>query len=179
MFRYAEPQQLDEIHSLILKEMQAGHFEPRLADPRRAQRIRKNLLSMIRRKKRTDEDLSAQLLVWTKNGKPAGWIVNTDIKPGAGNEFWLLLIRPKFRGAGEGGRMLDAALGALADKVDIYVRCYPASTTMVEMLQRRGFQKLDEEPDGNLVLKRLRNGSTEVVSKHQPQRLKAFVRIPA
>jgi GNAT superfamily N-acetyltransferase len=177
LFQYTTIQQLDELHRLILNEAKEGHFEPRMAEPRRAQRMRENLTNIIRRGKRTDEPLRAELLTWTAKGKPAGWLINSEIKPGAGNEFWAVLMRPRYRDQGEGRRMLDSAINALGDRTDIYVRCYPASTTMAGMLRHRGFQLLDEEPDGNLVFKRPKAGSPEAVSKAQPQKLKPFVQI--
>jgi len=73
--------------------------------------------------------------------------------------------------------MLDAAIYALA-KVDIYARCYASSATMIEMFRRRDFQLLDQEPDGNLVFKRRKMGSDEVVSAQKTQKLKPFVQIP-
>ncbi|VAW79754.1 hypothetical protein MNBD_GAMMA15-886 [hydrothermal vent metagenome] len=178
MFSYADPQTIDQIHALLLKEAAQGHFEPRMLEPVRAGNMRNNLLSMMHKQERIDENLRAELLVWTEQGKTIGWLVNSEIVRGAGNELWMLLIQPDHRGTGAGGRMLDAAIADLRDKVDVYARCYPTSTMMIGMFERRGFHLLDTDDSGNLTLKLLQTGSAETLSGKKKQTLRAHVPLP-
>ncbi len=175
MFSHADPRTIDRIHSLLLQEAGQGHFEPRMLEPVRAANMRNNLLSMMQKQERTDENLRAELLVWTEQDREVGWLVNSEIVRGAGNELWMLLIQPNQRGTGAGGRMLDAAITALQDKVDVYARCYPTSTVMIGMFERRGFQRLDSDDCGNLTLKLLQTGSNETISNRKKQTLRRHV----
>lgn len=151
--------QLDLLHKTLLEEAAAGHFEPRLLDPQKATRMYNNLLSIIRTGKRTDEPLRAQLVSWMQADNVIGWLMNTEIVPGGGNEFWLVIVRSDWQGRGEGGRLLDTAIGKLGGQVDIYARTYPASITMEGLFLRRGFVIVGDQPDGNKTLKRPRDGT--------------------
>ncbi|MGD2081944.1 MAG: GNAT family N-acetyltransferase [Chromatiales bacterium] len=176
MFSEADLRQLEPLHRLLLAEARRGHFEPRLKGPVQAKRMRRNLEAILREGRRTDEPLRAQLLAWRRGERVAGWLVNSEILPGAGNELWLVLVRPELRGQGEGGRMLDAALEALSG-VDVYVRCYPASAAMLRLLQSRGFVVLNENADGTRELKRPADPAAPLWSAPNRQRLKRFVAI--
>jgi hypothetical protein len=72
--------------------------------------------------------------------------------------------------------MLDAALRALAP-VDVYVRCYPASSGMLALLRGRGFVVLKDNPDGTKELKRPADPSAPLWAAPNRQALRPFLPI--
>ncbi len=168
---------LELLLPLLLDEARAGHFEPRMLLPEKTARMQENLRSIITCGRRTDEALGAQLLSWQQDGMPIGWLINSEILPGHGNELWLLLVCPEWRGRGEGHRMLAAAAATLGARTDLYARCYPASTAMEALFRRQGFQLIATETSGNKVFKRLRDGTALVPEALADRRLKAHVRL--
>ena len=173
VFVDADSRHIEPLYRLLLAEARRGHFDARLEESVAAGRMRRNLEAILRDGRRADAPLRAQLLAWRRRDRVAGWLINSEILPGAGNELWLVLVRPQARGQGEGGRMLEAALRALED-VDVYVRCYPASTAMLGLLQRRGFLALKENPDGTRELKRPADPAAPLWSAPNRQTLKRF-----
>ncbi len=169
--------QIDLLHRALLDEAAAGHFEPRLSQPDKAARMHANLRSIITTGRRTDEALGAQLLSWQEDATPIGWLINSEILPGHGNELWLVLVRPEWRGQGEGARLLSAAVTALG-ATDLYARSYPASDVMDGLFLRQGFLHIATQPGGDKVFKRLRDGAARDAAALASRRLKAHVRLP-
>jgi len=180
VFRLAESGDIDAIHQLIVDEAAQGRFDRRLAeDPYRAG-LRKNLNTIRKRGHRLDEDVSAQLLVWTTDaGEMAGCLINSAILSGQGNELWMVAVLPAFRGRGEGHRLLDAALASLHPRVDVFSRCAPEAQVLYQMNLRRGFLPLDVTEQGGVrVMKLPRMGASLVEQKSLQQQLAPFLEIP-
>ena len=78
----------------------------------------------------------------------------SEIKPGhGGNEIHLFLVHHRHQQHGYGSAMLDE-INRRWQKVDLYARCFPASQTMQNMLQRRGFVYTHTNSEGASVLLR-------------------------
>ena len=113
MFRLAASKDIDVIHELLVAEARLGRFDQRLAQEPYSSMLRKNLNHIRRKGRRLDQDLAAQLLVWEKDGAVAGFVVNSAILPGAGNEILMLAVVPEFRGRGEAQKMKAELLAQL------------------------------------------------------------------
>ena len=137
----------------------------------------KNLNHIRRKGRRSDADLVAQLLVWEADGAVAGFVVNSAIVRGAGNEILILSVVPAFRGRGEGRKLQSELLTQLHPRVDLFARCPPGAKLYMEMLLRRGFLPLDKTDKGVRILKLPKLGSTLVEQKDPYQQLEPFVQI--
>lgn len=177
MFRSAGSKDIDVIHELLVAEARLGRFDQRLAQEPYSSAVRKNLNHIRRKGRRLDEDLAAQLLVWEKDGAVAGFVVNSAILPGAGNEILMLAVVPEFRGRGEARRMQTELLAQLHPRVDVFARCPAGARLYMEMLLRRGFLPLDRTDKGVRILKLPKMGSMLVEQKDPYQQLAPFVQI--
>jgi len=177
LFRLAGSKDIDLIHELLVAEARLGRFDQRLAQEPYSAALRKNLNHIRRKGRRLDQDLVAQLLVWEKDGAVAGFVVNSAILPGAGNEILMLAVVPEFRGRGEGQKMQAELLAQLHPRVDLFARCPPGAKLYMEMLLRRGFLPLDKTEKGVRILKLPKMGSTLVEQRDPYQELEPFVQI--
>ena len=177
MFRSAGSKDIDIVHELLVAEARLGRFDQRLAQEPYSAALRKNLNHIRRKGRRSDEDLAAQLLVWEGDGAVAGFVVNSAIVRGAGNEILMLSVVPEFRGRGEGRKLQSELLGQLHPRVDVFARCPPGAKLYMEMLLRRGFLPLDKTDKGVRILKLPKMGSTLVEQKDPYQQLEPFVQI--
>jgi ribosomal protein S18 acetylase RimI-like enzyme len=180
LFRLAKSQDIDVLHQLIIAEAAQGRFNPQLVDEPYRTSLRKNLNNIRKRGRRLDEDLSAQLLVWeTDNNEMVGCLINSAIVSDEGNEIWMTVIMPEFRGRGEGANLKDAALAYLHPRVDVFSRCAAEAQVSYQMNLRRGFLPLDITEKGVRVMKLPKMGAPLVAQKNLHQELEPFVEIPA
>ena len=122
MFRSAGSKDIDIVHELLVAEARLGRFDQRLAQEPFSAALRKNLNHIRRKGRRSDADLVAQLLVWEADGAVAGFVVNSAIVRGAGNEILMLSVVPAFRGRGEGRKLQSELLTQLHPRVDLFAR---------------------------------------------------------
>jgi N-acetylglutamate synthase-like GNAT family acetyltransferase len=177
LFRLADSKDIDAVHELLVAESRLGRFDQRLAQEPYSAALRKNLNHIRRKGRRLDEELAAQLLVWEADGAVAGFVVNSAILPGLGNEILMLAVMPEFRGRGEGQKMKTELLAQLHPRVDVFARCPPGAKLYVEMLMRRGFVPLDTADKGVRILKLPKPGSVPVEQTDPYQHLEPFVQI--
>ena len=178
MFRKAKFQEIDILHKALVAEAAQGRFDPRLAEEPYRSGLRKNLNNIRKKGRRLDEDVRAQLLVWDKGGELAGCLINSSILPEAGNEIWMAVVLPAFRGQGIGRAMENEALAYLHPRVDVFSRCAPEAQLFLQMNLRRGFLPLDTTENGVRVLKLPKLGSSIVGKSQLHQELAPFVEIP-
>ncbi len=171
MFRSATSQDIDNLYDLLIDD-------PRFAAEPARSTLRKNLNSMRKKGRRLDQDVAAQLLVWEKDGKLAGCLINSAIARNAGNEIWQIALLPEFRGQGEGSRMHNALLAHLHPRVDIFARCNPQAQVALQMFLRRGFLPLDSTDAGVQILKLPKMGAPVTGQLQARQDLEAFVEVP-
>lgn len=178
MFRSARSEDIDILHQLLVAEAGEGRVDKRLAAEPYRSALRKNLNNIRKKGKRLDEDVVAQLLVWEKDGKVAGCLINSAIMPDAGNEIWLIAVLPEFRGQGEGSRMNNELLAHLHPRVDIFARCGAQAQVAMQMFLRRGFLPLDTTDQGVQILKLPKLGASVTGQMQSRQELEAFVEVP-
>lgn len=174
MFRDARSDDIDLLHALLVDEARQGRFDSRLTEEPYRSGLRKNLNHIRKRRRRLDDDVEAQLLVWERDGEVAGCAINSAILPGAGNEIWMIAVLPEHRGTGVGRAMNDAMLAQLHPRVDLYARCAPQAGVACEMFLRRGFLPLDVTDKGVRVLKLPKMGASLVSQAGSYQQLEPF-----
>lgn len=177
MFRECRAEEIDELHQLLLAEAGQGRFDQRLTEEPYATGLRKNLNTIRKKGRRLDEDLAAQLLVWEHGGEFAGCAINSAIMPGAGNEIWMLAVRPEARGEGVGSTMNSEILKQLHPYVDLYARCAAQAQVACEMFLRRGFLPMDTTDQGVRVLKLPKMGASLAAQSAVQQVLEPFRKI--
>ncbi len=179
MFRKAESRDIDAIHQLLLAEAAQGRFDRRLVDEPYCSGLRKNLNHIRKRGRRLDEDVQAQLLVWENDaGEMVGCIINSAITADAGNELWMVVVFPEYRGHAQGREMNSTLLYFLHPRVDVFSRCAPEAQVYFQMNLRRGFLPLDTTDQGVRVMKLPKLGAALSAQGNLHQKLEPFIDIP-
>jgi len=177
LFRQARANEIDTLHRLLLDEAAQGRVDPRLLEEPYRAGLRRNLNNIRKHGRRLDHDVEAQLLVWEQDGRLAGCVINSAILPGAGNEIWMIVVRPELRGQGIGRAIHAALLAELHPRVDVFARCAPQAQVAFELFLRRGFLLLDTTDQGMRILKLPKMGSVLAAQSAAHQELEKFVRI--
>jgi GNAT superfamily N-acetyltransferase len=128
----------DFILSLILFGAHKGHFYPDLANNKSA--LRAILDSTIKYGVQDASGLRSQAMVGWHNGVRVGATIVSDTeKTDNSIELSVIAVRKEHQGRKYGAQLLDALLRQWLPHKTIYVRCFPASEQLVQMLLRRGF----------------------------------------
>lgn len=138
------------IFDLCVKEAQAGHFNPTYAIT--MPQIQGGLMMQIAcaigdapypmGPGNIRNGVGAKILVLMLNEIRLGFILLLEDLPGswhANVELHLFAIASEFRRQGLGACFVNYALGSLKTQKLIYARCYPKSTTMIDILKKEGF----------------------------------------
>ena len=141
------------IYTEIIRAAKLKHF---LLDPDKAEErdyLKRNLKSALS-KGTMENGLRSQPLIFQHQGKNIGFSMLCEISPGrGGNEIHLFLVHHQHQKNGYGSAMLNE-INHRWEKVDLYARCFPASQTMQNMLQRRGFVYTHTNSEGASVFLR-------------------------
>ena len=151
----AETSDYNFIYPQVIRAAKHKHF---LLDPAYKEErdyLKRNLKSVLSTGK-MENGLCGQPLIFQHEGTNIGFALISEIKPGhGGNEIHLFLVHHQYQQQGFGAAMLDE-INRRWQSVDLYARCFPASQTMQNMLQRRGFVYTHTNSEGASVLLRQR-----------------------
>jgi ribosomal protein S18 acetylase RimI-like enzyme len=140
-FKNAEISELDFINQEILSGAAKGHFSEFFLTPEGGKGLRLNLASIINAKRRLDSAQPAYGIIYHRQGKPVGFIINSSIQGNTGTEIWMMGVSEKYQGQGHGTTMLNEILGHFEGYNGVVMaRCHPASEKMYQMFINRGFK---------------------------------------
>lgn len=129
---------VDFMLSLILFGARKGHFYPDLAGNKAA--LRSILKSAVKFGIQDAGGLRTQAMVgWNKAERVGVTIVSETEKTDNSIELSVIAVRKEYQGCGYGAQLLDALLAQWVPRKTIYVRCFPASEQLYQMLLRRAF----------------------------------------
>lgn len=153
--RDAETGDLEFICEQIFHAAGKGHFDRRLVEPKHQETTRRDIESIIRLRRRSGKPLSAHASVFTHHDQRIGFVVLTELAEMPGLELYAFAVDGRFRGKGYGSCMLTQVLDRfLAPAKTLFVRCFPPSVVMYEMLVDRGFDLVYTTRNGARVLRR-------------------------
>jgi GNAT superfamily N-acetyltransferase len=141
------------IFGLCVKEAQAGHFNPTYAIP--MPQIQGGLMRQIAcaindapypmEPGNKRNGVGAKILVLMLGDNRVGFVLLLEDLPGSWHsnvELHLFAIANEYRRQGLGACFVNYTLESLKTQKLIYARCYPKSTTMIEILEKEGFVKV-------------------------------------
>lgn len=149
--------ELNWMQRLYFQGVADGHFLMPDRGARYKALVERNFLSMVKHGRMNDFNLQAEPLVFRHQGKKIGYVVITDIvRIPDGREIHLFLVDQRWRGQGFGKQMLETVLEHWKGDWDLYIRCFPASTTMIHLIESHGFVYNRQNRDGSGVYIRSR-----------------------
>lgn len=139
MIRDATVEDFDFIFSLILKEAANGTFSRTLLIPESTRGLEVELKSVLSHRRRPN-GCYAHALIWGRMRVQIGFLVLSALDGDNGNELWLAAVAPRYRGRGEGTRMINAILHQFKRQgVGLMARCAPEAEAMYHILTSSGF----------------------------------------
>ena len=152
-FKNAEISDLEFICQEILAGASKGHFSEFFLTPEGAKGLRLNLVSILTNNRRLDADQPAYGIIYHREGKPVGFMINSSIQGNTGTELWMMGITEKYKGRGHGSALLNEIMGHMSGyKGAIMARCFPASDIMYQMLLKHGLKHEQTGENGTRCL---------------------------
>ncbi len=148
--RTANYTDFDFFYGTLLNGARHGHYSVDVENPDMLDRLKSEIHSVIRYRMLLD-GRSASASVFTRNNTRVALLMTCDspINP-QDFEIYALSVAKKFRKQGFGGMVLDQLLKRLY-RADIIARCSPQSSTLQQMLEKRGFVQEGCENGFNLL----------------------------
>ena len=136
----ADRTDIDWLISSYMGAACSGHFDYDIEDRETLRMIRENLRSIVLQKKMKDFGRMTQTMIFERDGVRVGaCIIAQIIGQPTMVELHIMLVDSAQRGNGYGNMMLDEVISRWHTECDIFVRCYPVSVQMINMLYRRHF----------------------------------------
>lgn len=150
----------DFIFSLIIAGARKGHFSTQFSSDKAA--LRRHLGAVIGYGRQGENQVHSQAMVtWLDDKRIGVTIVTATEKSDNSIEIGAIAIKREFQGMGYGAILLDALLARLLPHGAIYVRCFPSSEKLFQMLIRRGFAVIAQTEKGTRILKHAREQPPE------------------
>lgn len=153
-FRIATIDDLDFIHTEIVKEAKNGHFSSSFyIKPVIKDALKYNLESIITTHRRLDENLVAYAYIAEYKGNLASFIILTKqyFDDKESTEIWMAATKQQYRNKGIAQNFIDIILTELKStksaRPTVYSRCLKNSENMYKILIKKGF--LHEKTDEN------------------------------
>lgn len=154
-FKNAEIFDLDFIYKEILKGASKGHFSEMFLTPEGGNGLKLNLASILTKRRRLDSDQPAYGIIYHRQGKPVGFMINSSIQGNTGTEIWMMGISEEYQAQGHGSALLNEIMGHMSDYNGVIMaRCHPASERMYRMFLNRGFKHEQTGENGTRCLVR-------------------------
>ena len=131
------------VFSLAQNGVRHGHFDSSITREKTGFR---SYLNAIISNERDLQGKPAQLLVAMENNERVGTslVAAAAGTPDGGVELVMIAVKSEHRGKGYGATMLDMLMNHYLPRCSMYVRCFPASEKLRQMLLRRDFSEVGE-----------------------------------
>jgi len=157
----ATAQDIDFITGLIMTGARKGHFYPQLADHKT--QLRKIVQTTVQYGVHDANGLFSEAMIGRHGTVRAGITIITGTeKTDNSIELAVIAVKKEFQGTGIGRTMLDALVQRWLPFKTIYVRCFPVSEQLVQMLLNRGFSIIQTTASGTRILRR----EQEILPQH-------------
>lgn len=128
-----------------------GHFAIDSLNPKVRKLAETNIRSIIE-KQLMSGNRRAQAMVFENNSERIGYAIVAELEAGkGGTELHIFIVDPKAQGKGFGQKMLSEIISRWHTITDIFMVCFPKSTTMKHMINKAGFVKIDEDDESACV----------------------------
>lgn len=128
-----------------------GHFriDPKIADAMAFSEA--NFHSIIVNQAMLDKR-RAQSMIFEYGNERIGYAIVAELATGkGGTELHIFIVDPNARGKGYGQLMLTEIIHRWHVITDLFVVCFPASSTMKHLLMKNGFLEIEVDKEGNCL----------------------------